>query len=216
MVVVKYIGALIITGLIIFLPAGGFHFINGWLFIISFFVPMIFTIIYFLYKDPELIEKRMHTNEKQGEQKVYVLISLVLFIIAFAIPGLDFRYGWSSVPTWLSVAAFCMVELGYVMFIIVMKQNSYASRVIELQEGQKVITTGLYSFVRHPMYSAAIIIYLASPVLLGSYWALIPIAAFPFLLAFRAVNEENVLSKELPGYSEYMERVRYRLIPHIW
>ena len=201
---------------LIFLPAGTIRFFNGWLFIAGLLVPMIFALIYLIIKDPELLEKRINLKEKEKEQKKYVKLSVLLYIVAYVIPGLDFRFGWSDVPLWLVLVSLVMMLCGYAMFIIVMLQNRYASRVIEIQKEQKLIDTGLYSIVRHPMYLAATILYLASSLVLGSYYTLIPMAILPFLLGYRILNEEKILLKGLPGYEKYKEKVKYRMIPFIW
>jgi len=177
---------------------------------------MIFALIYLIIKDPELLEKRINLKEKEKEQKKYVKLSVLLYIVAYVIPGLDFRFGWSDVPLWLVLVSLVMMLCGYAMFMIVMLQNRYASRVIEIQKEQKLIDTGLYSIVRHPMYLAATILYLASSLVLGSYYTLIPMAILPFLLGYRILNEEKILLKGLPGYEKYKEKVKYRMIPFIW
>ena len=201
---------------LIFLPAGTFRYFNGWLFMAGLLIPMIFALTWLIAKDPELLEKRVNLKEKEEEQKRYVKMSLLLFIIAYVIPGLDFRFGWSHVPLWLVIFSLVMMVSGYVMFMVVMMQNRYASRVIEIQQEQKVIDTGLYSVVRHPMYLAATVLYLFSALVLGSYYALIPMVVLPFLLAYRILNEEKVLINGLPGYDQYMKKVKYRLIPFVW
>jgi protein-S-isoprenylcysteine O-methyltransferase Ste14 len=173
-------------------------------------------LVYLYTHDPSLLEKRINTSEKEKEQKSYVKLSLVWFIISFVLPGLDFRYGWSSVPLWLVLMSVVVMQFGYTLFILVMKQNSYASRVIEIQEKQKLIDTGLYAIVRHPLYLTASIIYISSPLILGSFYALIPIAFLPLMLAYRIINEEKILIDGLEGYKEYMKKVKYRLIPFVW
>jgi protein-S-isoprenylcysteine O-methyltransferase Ste14 len=215
-VLIRFSLGFVLFGILIFAPAGTIHFFNGWLFILGFLVPMIFAVTYLLYKDPELIEKRIRMKEKEEAQKKYVTYSLFLFLITYIIPGLDYRYNWSDVPVWLVWLSFIVMIAGYVIFITVMLQNRYASKIIEIQNGQKLIDTGLYSVVRHPMYLAATILYVASTLVLGSYFALIPMLFIPFLLAFRIVNEEKVLLTGLPGYEEYMRKVKYRMIPYIW
>ena len=215
-VLIRFLFAFIFIGVLIFVPAGTLKFLNGWLFIVGLIVPMTFTLIFLYKRDPELLEKRMNTKEKEDTQKKYVKFSLLLYIIAYVIPGLDFRLHWSEVPLWLVVVALVIMIGGYVMFIVVMMQNRYASRIIEIQHEQKLIDTGLYSVVRHPMYLAATILYLASSLVLGSYYALIPMLLLPFLLAFRIINEEKVLLQGLPGYEAYMKKVKYRMIPLIW
>jgi len=215
-VLVRYILAFVFIGLLIFIPAGTLDYLNGWMFIAGLIVPMTFTLIYLLVKDPELLEKRIKLKEKEDAQKRYIKLSILLYIVAYIIPGLDYRYNWSNVPIWLVIVALVVMIFGYVMFIAVMLQNRYASRVIEIQDNQKLIDTGLYSIVRHPMYLAATILYLASTIVLGSYYTLIPMILLSFLLAFRIINEEKVLKQGLRGYKEYMEKVKYRLIPFIW
>ena len=214
--IIRFLSALFIIGCILFIPAGTFKYWNGWLFIASIFIPMIVVLIYLLIKDPELLEKRFKTKEKEKEQKFIQKVGIVPTLIGFMLPGFDYRFNWSNVPTWLVIIATILVVSGYILFIIVMRQNSYASRVIEIQQNQKVIDYGLYSKVRHPMYVAAIIIMLSSPLVLGSYYALIPMALYPLIIIFRIKNEEEVLKKGLAGYEEYLKKVKYRLIPLIW
>jgi len=211
-----YVVALILVFVLLFWPAGSLEFWNAWIFMLSLFPIMLFIMIYLLVRDPELLEKRIKTKEREKTQKAYVVLSIFAFFIAFIIPGLDFKYHWSDVPFWLVIVSTIAMVSGYIMFFIVMRQNSYASRVIEIQEGQKVIDSGLYSVVRHPLYLAAIIIYFSIPLLLGSFYALVPTSFIPILLIFRIINEEKVLIKDLQGYKEYMEKVRFRLIPFIW
>ncbi len=206
----------VFLGLVLFVPAGTIRFINGWIFIAALMVPMTVFMIYLIIRDPELLEKRINLRERQKAQKKYVRLSMLFFIGAFIMPGLDFRYGWSDVPVWVVIVSLVFMIAGYAGFIVVMLQNRYASRVVEIQENQKVIDTGLYSIVRHPMYLSATILYLASALVLGSFYALIPMLFFPFLLAFRILNEEELLKNELPGYKEYMLKVKFRLIPFIW
>jgi protein-S-isoprenylcysteine O-methyltransferase Ste14 len=163
-----------------------------------------------------LLEKRINLNEKEREQKKYVRLSMILFVVAYVIPGLDFRFGWSNVPLWLVLVSLALMITGYILFIVVIIQNRYASRVIEIQHEQKLIDTGLYSVVRHPMYMAATILYLSSPLVLGSVYALIPMALLPFLLGYRIINEEKVLLKGLQGYEGYVNKVKFRMIPFVW
>jgi protein-S-isoprenylcysteine O-methyltransferase Ste14 len=200
----------------LFIPAGSLKYWNAWLYIGSLITPMTIALVYLYTHDPSLLEKRINTSEKEKEQKSYVKLSLVWFIISFVLPGLDFRYGWSSVPLWLVLMSVVVMQFGYTLFILVMKQNSYASRVIEIQEKQKLIDTGLYAIVRHPLYLTASIIYISSPLILGSFYALIPIAFLPLMLAYRIINEEKILIDGLEGYKEYMKKVKYRLIPFVW
>jgi len=212
----RFLSALIIVGCILFISAGSLKYWNAWLFISAIFIPMFFALMYLLTKDPELLEKRMKTKEKQEKQKLVQKIGAVLIIVGFLLPGFDYRYTWSSVPFWLVIIATIFLVLGYVLTIVVMKQNSYASRVIEVQENQKVIDYGLYSKVRHPMYLFSSIVFIFTPLVLGSYYAVVPMALYPVILIIRLKNEEEVLKKELKGYEEYMKKVKYRLIPLIW
>lgn len=211
-----YLLSLFVVGALLFSTAGSFGFWNAWLFIGALFIPMLFVLVYLLLKEPDLLEKRMKTREKEKPQKAYVVMSVAAFIGIFAVPGFDYRHRWSDVPDWLVVISTVMMEVGYGMFFVVMRQNRYASRVVEIQEGQKLIDTGLYSIVRHPMYTSASVLYIFSALVLGSYYALIPMILIPFLLSIRIVNEEKVLKAGLPGYADYMKRVRYRLIPFVW
>jgi protein-S-isoprenylcysteine O-methyltransferase Ste14 len=212
----RYISVLIFVGALIFLPAGTFKFLNGWLFMAALFIPMIFVMGYLLIKDPELLEKRMKTNEKEKPQKLYLVLSIIISLLTFVLPGLDYRFRWSSVPVWLVIFSTVLMITGYAMFFIVMKQNSYASRVIEIQEEQKLIDTGMYALVRHPMYFSATILYFFAPLVLGSYYAMIPMIFLPGLLVMRIKNEEEVLLKGLKGYEDYMKKVKYRFLPYIW
>ncbi len=215
-VLTRYIGSLIIIGCILFIPAGTIYYWNGWILIGAFFLPMIFVFFYLITKDPELLEKRMRMKENQKEQKSVQKIFSIIMLIEFIIPGLDFRFQWSNVPMWLVIVSTFLVVLGYFLVFNVMKQNSYASRIIEVQDKQKIIDTGFYSVVRHPMYSFMLIIFIFTPLVLGSYYALIPALTFPFTLAYRIKNEEDVLTQGLDGYIDYTNRVKYRLIPFIW
>jgi protein-S-isoprenylcysteine O-methyltransferase Ste14 len=215
-VLIRFFFGFVFVFILIFLPAGTLHFFNGWLFIAGLLLPMTFALTYLFVKDPELLEKRVNLKEKEEEQKKYIKLSIFLYIMAYIIPGLDFRFGWSEVPAWLVWISLVIMESGYAMFMAVMMQNRYASRIIEIQKEQKLIDTGLYSVVRHPMYLAATILYLASSLVLGSWYTLIPMALLPFLLGYRIVNEEKVLLKGLPGYDKYKEKVKYRIIPYVW
>ena len=212
----KFTISMIILAAIIIIPAGTLRYWNAWLYLGSMLVLMTIGLIYLYKYDPALLEKRININEKQKEQKTYVKLSVLLLLTVFIVPGLDYRFNWSHVPLWLIIVSLVIMILSYVMFLGVLIQNSYASRVIEIQDGQKLIDTGLYSVVRHPMYLSASLLYMVTPLVLGSYYALIPIAFLPLLLAYRIINEERLLIDGLKGYKEYAERVKYRLIPNIW
>ena len=211
-----YLFFLFFVGLLIFFPAGSLKFWNGWLFIGALYIPMFGVLIYLLVKDPDLLIKRMKTREKEKTQKIYLILSIIVFLVTFIVPGLDFRFNWSNVPLSVVLISTLVMMSGYLIFFIVMKQNTYASRVIEIQDEQKLIDTGLYSFVRHPMYLGAIILYGFAPLVLGSFYALIPMVFIPILLIIRIKNEEKILVNGLKGYNEYMKKVKYRLLPFIW
>jgi len=180
------------------------------------FTPMIFVLIYLLKKDPELLERRMKIKEKEEPQKVFVKLSILVFFIAFIIPGFDYRFEWSEVPFIVIIIADLFIFIGYLLFFLVLKENTYASRIIEVEKGQKVISTGPYAIIRHPMYVDVLTMYILSPLALGSYWAVLAILPLPVLVIFRIKNEEKILIDELPGYREYTQKVKYRLIPYIW
>lgn len=215
-ILVRYLLSVLIVGLLIFLPAGTMNFRNGWLFMGTLFIPMLYVFIYLLVNDPEYLEKRIKTKEKENVQKFYVLFSTIISLLVFIIPGLDFRFGWSEVPIWVIILAAMVMIAGYFLFFTVMKQNRFASRVVEIQESQKLIDTGLYARVRHPMYLAGSVFFLPVSLVLGSWYGLIPALLLPFLLIIRLKNEEKVLIKGLEGYDEYMKKVKYRLIPGIY
>ncbi|MCU0462598.1 MAG: isoprenylcysteine carboxylmethyltransferase family protein, partial [Bacteroidales bacterium] len=178
--------------------------------------PMIFVLFYFLKRDPKFLERRAKGTEKVKEQKLIQLINLPIFMSAFIVPGLDRHFGWSDVPVEVIIITNIVILGGYLIIFNVFRQNSYASRIIETDKEQKVITTGLYSVVRHPMYIGVLIMYLPTPLALGSYWGLIPMALLPVALVFRILNEEKVLRENLEGYKEYCLKTKYRLVPYIW
>lgn len=206
----------IISGAFLFIPAGSFDFWQGWVYLGVLFIPGTLASFYFLKHDPKLIERRMRMKEKELTQKGVMALSVPLFIIGFIVPGLDYRFGWSEVPVELIIVSNIIVFLSYIAILQVLKVNSYASRVVEVEKDQKVITTGPYALVRHPMYSALLIMLLATPTALGSYWSYIPFFAFFPLLVIRLLNEEEVLKRDLPGYKEYCKKTTYRLIPYVW
>ena len=218
---IKVVGSRLLIGipallLILFLPAGTFAFWEAWIYLAILLIPMSLVMFYFLKKAPELLARRMKLKEKEVEQKLIIKLSFIPFLLAFILPGIDKRLGWSDVPITIIVVAEILVLIGYILFFLVLKENQFASRVIEVEKGQKVIQSGPYRLVRHPMYLGAILMYVASPLALGSYWAVIPaIFIIPIFIA-RILNEESVLAKELEGYSEYKLKTRYRLIPGIW
>jgi protein-S-isoprenylcysteine O-methyltransferase Ste14 len=212
----KLLAGLGIVMLLLFLPAGTWCYWQAWLFIALLFIPMTLVGIWLLFRQPDLLAKRLNNKEKQTKQKSIVALSGVMFILGFVLCGLDARYAWSDIPLWLIICASVLFLLGYAIYVEVMRENAYLSRTIEVQEGQRVIDSGLYSIVRHPMYSATLLMYLAMPLILGSAWALLVFAIYPLLIIQRIHNEETLLAAELPGYTDYQQRIRYRLIPWIW
>jgi protein-S-isoprenylcysteine O-methyltransferase Ste14 len=203
-------------GLIFFLPAGSLKFWEAWVYMGILLLPMFFTVLYFLRKDPELLERRMRMKEKEKGQNLLVYGANLFFIAGFLLPGFDFRYQWSLIPFYLVLAADVIVLAGYLLFFLVMKENSYLSRTVEVDEGQKLITTGPYAVVRHPMYSSVVLLFFFAPIALGSWWALIPFIPLPLILMLRIRSEEKVLERDLAGYKDYRRKVRFRLIPLVW
>lgn len=205
-----------IIGALFFLPAGTLNYWQAWAWLATLFIPMGISLVYLLKLDPALLERRTRTNEMRPEQRRIIMASAVYLLVIFILPGFDVRYGWSNVPAWLCLAADGVVLASYFLYLLVLKTNTFASRIVEVEEGQQVITSGPYAIVRHPMYLAMILMMTASPLALGSYWAMLPSVLFILLLAARAKNEEELLQKELKGYNEYMQKTRYRLFPGIW
>jgi len=214
--IIKFSFVPLFIGMFTLLPAGTMNYWQVYAYFGVILVPMLFVLWYFLKNDPRFLERRTRVAEKEKEQKLIQWINLPIFISAFIIPGLDRRFGWSDVPVEVIIITDAVILGGYLIIFLVFRQNSYASRIIEINIGQKVITTGLYSLVRHPMYLGVLIMYLPTPLALGSYWGLIPMAFLPVSLVFRILNEEKVLSENLEGYNEYCLTTKYRLIPHIW
>jgi protein-S-isoprenylcysteine O-methyltransferase Ste14 len=212
----RFILGILVLSLGFFLPAGTFNYWEAWVYLALLFTPMFFLMRYLFKNDPALLERRMRTKEKAPEQSSIIKLSFFYFIIIFLLPGFDKRYGWSSAPVWLVLIADAIVLTGYIMVIMVFRENSYASRTVEVEEGQKVIDTGPYAVVRHPMYSGITLLYVFSPLALGSYWALIPSLLIIPLLAARIMSEEKILANELTGYTEYQQKVQFRLLPMIW
>jgi protein-S-isoprenylcysteine O-methyltransferase Ste14 len=212
----RLIPGIMIVSALLFIPAGSLRFWNAWIFMGVLFIPMLSVIVYLIIRDPELLFKRMNTNEKENTQKKVVLFTSLIFLSSLIISGLDFRFQWSKVPLVVVISSAIIVLTGYILFFMVMRQNSYASRVVEIQEKQKVIDSGLYSIVRHPMYSAAILMFMFMPLVLGSFFALIPLVIFPFQMSTRMKNEELILEEGLEGYIEYTKKVRYKIIPLLW
>ena len=205
-----------VLGLVFFLPAGTLRYWQAWMYMSTLFTPMFVVLAYLLKNDPELLERRMRTKEKESRQNLIIKLSYPVFLIAFLMPGFDQRFSWSNMPAIVAILADVVGFSGYMMFFAVLRENSYASRVVEVAEEQKVISTGPYALVRHPMYLAVLLMYGCSPLALGSYWALIPISGIIPVLVARIKNEEEVLLRDLPGYAAYQQKTRFRMIPGIW
>ena len=213
---IRLVLGILIIGAMLFWPAGTFNYWQAWAWTAALFLPMIVSLVYLVKRDPALLERRSRLNETRTLQKWIIGLSSIYFIIIFILPGFDKRYGWSNVPVWLVLLADLGVLAGYGLYIWVLRTNSFASRVIEVEQGQKVISTGPYALVRHPMYLGMILLMISTPLALGSYWAFVPSLALIPILAARAKNEEELLVNELAGYREYMQKTRYRLFPGIW
>lgn len=213
---IKFCLGFIFIGVMIFLPAMTFKHPGGWFFMALLFIPMLTMGVVMFIKSPDLLKRRLDSKEKAATQKGVVALSGLVFLGGFLISSFDFRYGWSSVPLWLTIVASAFFLIGYAMYAEVMRENVYLSRTIEVSENQKVITTGLYSVVRHPMYLATLFMFLPIPLILGSFYGLIPFVFYPFLIAVRILDEEKLLTEELDGYGEYKNKTKFRLIPFIW
>ena len=214
--IVKYLLGVLIIGLLVFIPAGTINYFNGWLFMGVLFIPMLLAGIVMMIKNPELLKSRLDAKEKQKEQGLVIKLSGLMFIIGFIVAGLDYRYNWLQLPRLGVYIAVGLFLFGYIMWGIVLKQNTYLSRTIKVTENQKVIDSGLYGIVRHPMYTATVILFLSMPLVLGSIVSFFVFLMYPILIIIRIIYEEKFLEKELVGYIEYKKKVRYRLIPFIW
>lgn len=212
----KLILGLVLVGAMLFLPAWTLDYPGAWLFLGLLFIPMLIMGAVMLVKSPVLLQKRLDSKEKEATQKGVVALSGLMFPIGFILSALDFRFGWSHVPVWLVAVASVLFLVGYGLYAEVMRENAYLSRTIEVQQGQTVIDTGLYGIVRHPMYLATLLMFLPLPLVLGSFWGLIPFGLYPVIIVVRILNEETVLTDGLAGYREYKQKVRYRLIPYLW
>jgi len=212
----KFLAGLILMGLGLFLPAGTWNYPNAWLFLGLLFIPMLMLGVILFVKAPELLEKRLQSKEKESTQKGVVAVSGLMFLGSFVLAGLDFRFGWTNVPSWVVAVAAVVLLASYGMYGEVMRENAYLSRTVEVQENQKVIDTGLYGVIRHPMYTATIFLFLAMPVVLGSWLAFAVMLLYPVVIVARIGNEEKVLEEGLPGYMEYKKKVKYRLVPFVW
>ena len=214
--IAKFTLGILLIGILLFLPAGTLDYPYGWLLMAVLFIPMFFAGIVMMLKNPALLRKRLSAKERLSTQQTVLKLSGLMFLFGFVIAGLDFRFAWFPIPQWVSYTAATVFLIGYILFAEVMRENTYLSRTVEVQEGQQVIDTGLYGIVRHPMYSATLLMFLSMPLILGSLFSLIPFLFYPFLIAARIKSEEMLLTKELAGYAAYKTRVKYRLLPLIW
>ena len=212
----KLLFGAVLIGVLLFLPAWTLDYPNAWIFMLLLFIPMLIMGVVLLIRSPSLLEKRLANKEKQATQRGVVAFSGLTFPVGFVISALDFRFGWTSVPVWLVATSSVLFLVGYGVYAEVMRENAYLSRTVEVQEGQRVIDTGLYGIVRHPMYLATLLMFLPLPLILGSFWGLIPFSLYPVLIVIRILDEEALLTEGLEGYAEYKTKVSYRLIPFIW
>jgi protein-S-isoprenylcysteine O-methyltransferase Ste14 len=214
--IVKFLSGLLLVGLLLFLPAGSFAYWQGWLLIGILFVPMFAAGLVMMAKNPELLRKRLRAKEEQTEQKQVIALSGLMFLAAFVLAGLNFRFGWIDLPRWVVWTAAGLFLLAYLLYAQVLRENAYLSRTIEVQDHQKVIDTGLYGVVRHPMYAATILLFLSMPLVLGSILSFAVMLLYLPIISKRIRNEEAVLEQGLEGYTAYKKRVKYKVIPGIW
>ena len=208
---VKFTCGLLLVALLVFLPAGTIRYTYGWLLIGLLFIPMMIAGFVMFFKSPAFLKKRL-----DAKQKGVVALSGLMFIAGFVVAGLDFRFGWSNMPSWIVIAASVLFLAAYALYAEVMRENAYLSRTIKVEQGQTVVDTGLYGIVRHPMYAATILLFLMIPLVLGSWYALIAFGFYPAIIIARLKDEEELLTAELPGYAEYKQKVKYRIIPFVW
>jgi len=213
---VKFLSGVLLVGLPLFLSAGSFSYWNAWLFMGILFIPMFMAGLILMKKNPYLLERRLDMKEKQSEQKTVIALSGIMFLVGFVVAGLDYRFQWIKLPEWLVIVGAVVFLIAYGLYAEVLRENTYLSRTIEVQENQKVIDTGLYGIVRHPMYAVTLLLFLSMPIVLGSVISFIVFLAYPFIIAGRIKNEEKVLEEGLAGYKEYKQKVKYRLVPFIW
>lgn len=214
--ITKFAAGVVLIGVLIFLPAGTIHFPGGWFLMGILFIPMFLAGIVMMVKNPALLRSRLNAKEKEAEQDTVIKLSGLMFLCGFVLAGLDFRFGWSRLPGWVSVLGAVLFLSAYVLFAEVLRENTWLSRTIEVQEGQSVVSTGLYGIVRHPMYAVTLLLFLSMPLVLGSVPAFVVFLVYPAIITKRIRNEEDVLERELSGYREYKQKVRWRLIPYIW
>lgn len=213
---IKFVLGIVIVGLLIFVPAGTLDYVNGWIFMGVLFIPMFIVGCVMMIKNPKLLRSRLDSKEKQKEQRLVIKLSGLMFIIGFVLAGLDFRFKWIILPSWVCYVSSFIFILSYIMYGEVLRENTYLARTIKVDKNQSIVDTGLYGFIRHPQYSSSIILFLSMPFILGSLVSFFVFLLYPLLIVMRIINEEKVLEKELEGYKDYMKKVKYRIIPFIW
>ena len=214
--IIKYVLGVIIIGALLFAPANSFEYWNGWLFMGLLFIPMFIAGIILMIKNPELLRKRLNAREKENEQKWVLLFSGLMFIAGFIVAGLNYRYSWTVLPKAVTIVSSILFIIAYILYAEVLRENTYLSRTIEVQENQKVIDTGLYGIVRHPMYAVTIVLFLTMPLILGSIISFVIFLIYPIIIGKRIKNEEKVLERDLKGYAEYKKKVKFKVIPFVW
>ena len=214
--ILKFALGVVLIGALLFLPAWTMHYPQAWLLLGILFIPMFLAGLVMMSKNPALLQSRLNAKEKEREQSLVVKLSGLMFLVGFVLAGLSFRFGWLMLPRWVSIVGAALFLGSYALYAEVLRENTWLSRTIEVQEGQQVVSTGLYGIVRHPMYAVTLVLFLSMPLVLGSALALIVFLAYPAIIAKRLLNEEQVLARDLPGYTEYMHKVKWRLIPFIW
>ena len=214
--IAKFAAGVILIGALLFLPAGTLHYPQGWLLMGILFIPMFLAGLVMMAKNPALLKSRLNAKEKEREQSLVVKLSGLMFLVGFILAGLSFRFGWLMLPRWVSIVGAVLFLASYALYAEVLRENTWLSRTIEVQEGQTVVSTGLYGIVRHPMYAVTLVLFLSMPLVLGSALAFAVFLAYPFIISKRIRNEEEVLARDLPGYPEYMQKVRWRLFPFVW
>ena len=214
--IAKFALGVVLLGALLFWPAGTLNYPQGWLLMGILFIPMFLAGLVMMAKNPALLKSRLSAKEKEREQSLVVKLSGLMFLVGFILAGLSYRYGWWMLPRWVSIVGTVLFLGSYALYAEVLRENTWLSRTIEVQEGQQVISTGLYGIVRHPMYMATLVLFLSMPLVLGSALAFVVFLAYPLIISKRIRNEEEVLTRELPGYAEYLQKVRWRLIPFVW
>ncbi len=214
--IAKFLLGVVLVGLLVFLPAGSMNFVGGWIFMGILFVPMFIAGVVMMVKNPYLLQKRLDAKEKQADQSLVVKLSGLMFLAGFIVAGLNYRFGWHTLPKAVTIGAAVVFMIAYALYAEVLRENTYLSRTIEVQENQKVIDTGLYGIVRHPMYSVTLLLFLSMPLVLGSVYSFIIFLVYPVIITKRIKGEEELLERELQGYKEYKQKVKYRIIPFIW